>query len=215
MNQFSFDWSFGSFTPEPRRLPTQLCMLKMQMEKISDSNYLCERLVLASAASLSHLRLDPDDATPESYMRMFTSVAGSLATLDCRMPGGRWSDLGGGLRVLAALRELVISVEAFVEQAIVLSLAAMTTRTRLRCLTLGQEEWPDAFRVEKPLGDRRGYGSLLVQLVKAVRTERVRIRKEDWEEYHDRATKHSAAAVRDLAQFEQELERRDMLLELI
>jgi hypothetical protein len=36
--------------------------------------------------------------------------------------------------------------------------------------------------------------------------ERLRIRNGDWKQYSDRATKHTPAAVRALADFEEELE---------
>jgi hypothetical protein len=215
VNRFSFDWSFRNSITESRRLPTQLDTLKMPMEEVTESNYLCEQLVSASATTLRHLRLDPDDARPESYVRMFTSVSETLAMLDCRRPGGPWSAVAGGLRILTALKELIISVDAFVEQPMILSLAAMTSRAQLECLTLGPEEWPDTLMMKKPPGDRTGYGSLLLLLAKTVSTKRIRMKKVDWKEYSDRATKHSPAAVRALVQFEGELEKRGIGLEFV
>jgi hypothetical protein len=118
LNHFSFDWSFGSMLPKPLRLLACLETLKMQMDEISDSNHLCECLVIASAASLRHLRLDPDDATSEFYVRMFTAVAGTLVSLDCRGPGDHRNVLADGLRVRTSLKQLTLSIEAFAHQVI-------------------------------------------------------------------------------------------------
>ena len=187
----------------------------MQMEEISDSNYLCECLVLASAASLRHLRLDPDDATSKSYVRMFTAVAGTLATLDCRTPGDHWDVLVDGIQILTALEQLTLSIEAFAGQAVISALAAMTTRNQLRTLTLGPEEWPAVFIPKKPDGGQSGYGDVLLQLAKSANIQRVQIGRGEWLEYNHRATRHSPAAMRDLARFTDELAKRKVLLELI
>ncbi len=215
MNQLSFDWVVRSIPHKPGPLPACLETLKMPMAEVTGTNYFCEDLVSASASTLRHLRLDPDDTRPESYVRMFTSISGTLATLDCRRPGGPWSAVAGGLRVLTALKELVISMDAFVEQPMVLSLAAMTSRTPLQCLTLASEEWPESMMIKKPPGDKSGYGHLLVQLAKSVSTKRIRIKEEDWKEYCDRATRHLPAAVRALLQFEGELEKREIGLDFM
>jgi len=89
INQLKFDWNFGTTGPEPWRLPTQLDTLRMQVEVITESNYLCECFMSASAVSLCHLWLGPDDVRPASYVRIFTSVAEAIAIVDSRRPGVR------------------------------------------------------------------------------------------------------------------------------
>ncbi len=79
------------------------------------------------------------------------------------------------------------------QKPMMLSTAATTSRTRLQYLTLGLEEWVRQIDVMERLGMRNG----------------------DWKQYSDRATKHTPAAVRALADFEEEFEGWGIGLEFV